>query len=215
MANEYYTMVRHDAIALMERAGSQRVLEIGCGAGNTLKYLRQQGYAGFVAGVELEPGCHEAAQAACDSFFPGDVEQLQLRELGSYHAVLLLDVIEHLVHPFDVVKAAAGLLNPGGYLVLSFPNIRNFAVLKQLVLEGLWDYRDSGILDRGHLRFFTRKSFLAAMAKACPMLELEALQTKPNRHTMLVRALSRLPWIGDFFCCQFLVKYRLVAATTP
>lgn len=215
MGNNYYSMVRSDAIALMDRKSSQRVLEVGCGTGNTLRYLSENGYAGYVAGVELEQSCHEAARAACDCFFAGNVEHLHLGEMGNYDAVLLLDVIEHLVNPFDVVKAAAGLLNPGGYLVLSFPNIRNFAVLHKLVLEGLWDYQDSGILDRGHLRFFTRKSFLSAVAVTCPMLALEALQAKPNRQTRLLRYLSRLPLIGDFFSCQFIVRYRLRDITTP
>lgn len=209
MRDSYYSLVRHDAIALMDRNAAQQVLEIGCGEGNTLRRLKENGLAAHVAGVELEPSCHAAARRNTDSFFPGDVERLPVEELGRYDAVLLLDVIEHLVHPFATIRSASSLLMPGGYLVLSFPNVRNFALLKWLVLDGLWEYRESGILDEGHLRFFTRKSFLKGMAAACPNLVLEAVQNKPNRYDPLVRLLARLPLVGEFFVCQFILKYRL------
>jgi 2-polyprenyl-3-methyl-5-hydroxy-6-metoxy-1,4-benzoquinol methylase len=213
MANDYYSLIRHDAIALMERRGSQRVLEVGCGKGNTLRYLREQGYAGFLAGVEREACCRAEAQAACDLFFAGDVEQLPLQDSGAYDAVLLLDVIEHLARPYHLIRTVAGLLNPGGYLVVSFPNVRNFGVLAKLVLEGTWDYQDSGILDRDHLRFFTRESFLKGVAQSSPLLTLDTVQAKPNRDTPLVRLLSRLPLVGDFFSCQFLMRFRRAAPT--
>ena len=213
MGSDYYSIVRLDAIALMDDNGSQRVLELGCGAGCTLEELRVRGLASFLAGVELEPACHAAARGVCDLFVPGNVEEIPLQDLGRYDTVLLLDVIEHLANPFAVIQSAASVLNPGGYLVLSFPNVRNFGVIKPLVMDGLWDYQDSGIFDRGHLRFFTRKSFLSAMAQACPALELEVLQGKPNRSTWLLQVLSCLPWVGEFFTCQFMVKYRLSGET--
>jgi O-antigen biosynthesis protein len=209
MPDNYYSLVRHDAIALMDRNRAQRVLEIGCGTGQTLRALKSSCLASEVTGVELEPSCHAPARANTDRFFSGDIESLTMAELGDYHAVLLLDVLEHLVHPFTTLRSVSTVLLPDGYLVLSFPNIRNFAVLKKLIVDGLWEYQESGILDKGHLRFFTRKSFLKAMSTACPDLVLEALQTKPNRQTRLVRLLSRLPLLGDFFVCQFILKYRL------
>ena len=212
MVSDYHSIIRFDAIALMDQRPAQRVLELGCGSGSTLQELRGRGLAGYLAGVELESGCHESARNVCDLFVPGNVEELPLPDLGRYDAVLLLDVIEHLANPFAVIEAAAALVNPGGYLILSFPNVRNFGVLKPLVVDGLWDYRESGILDQGHLRFFTRKSFLRAMARTCPALTLETLHGKPNRQTRLLRSLSRLPWVGEFFTCQFLVKYRLPGA---
>jgi len=68
------------------------------------------------------------------------------------------DVLEHLPDPWTVLRQAHGLLNPGGVVVASIPNLRYFPVLKDLVLRGEFEYQRDGVLDRTHLRFFTRKS---------------------------------------------------------
>lgn len=209
MGNDYYSIVRHDAIAMMDQRSHQRVLEIGCGEGYTLRYLKDNGYASQVTGIELEQSCFGAARRNTDLFLAGDAESVSLREIGTYDAVLLLDVLEHLLNPYDVLKDAANLLNPGGYLVISIPNIRNLAMLKRLVLQGLWDYEDSGILDRGHLRFFTRKSFLKNVKSLCPILVLESVRVKSNQNSPLSRLLTRIPFLGDFFTCQYIIRYRL------
>jgi hypothetical protein len=45
-----------------------------------------------------------------------------------------------------------------GHLVASVPNVRHFPHLWRLIVAGEWEYTDEGILDRTHLRFYTRRS---------------------------------------------------------
>jgi SAM-dependent methyltransferase len=71
--------------------------------------------------------------------------------------VVFADVLEHLVDPWRVLREAAGLLTEGGCVVASIPNVQNWDVVWRLA-RGRWDYRERGILDVGHLRFFTLRS---------------------------------------------------------
>jgi len=71
---------------------------------------------------------------------------------------VLNDVLEHVVHPDEFLRRIKPLLAPGGRVVASIPNVRHFFNVLDLVVYGRWDYTDEGILDRTHLRFFTRSS---------------------------------------------------------
>jgi SAM-dependent methyltransferase len=69
--------------------------------------------------------------------------------------IVFADVLEHMVDPWDAVRRARAMLAPGGVLVVSIPNISHASILRGLK-RGRFDYADYGILDRTHLRFFTR-----------------------------------------------------------
>ena len=86
----------------------------------------------------------------------GDVETMELPlEPGSFDVVLCGDVIEHLRDPVAALARLRPLLRPGGRLVLSTPNVANWAIRLSL-LAGRWRYTDRGILDRSHTHLFTR-----------------------------------------------------------
>ena len=72
--------------------------------------------------------------------------------------ILALDVLEHLVDPWSVVRKLDRVLRPGGALIASIPNVRHHSVLVPLLFRGRWRYMPMGPLDRTHLRFFTRST---------------------------------------------------------
>ncbi|HLD78316.1 MAG TPA: methyltransferase domain-containing protein, partial [archaeon] len=85
----------------------------------------------------------------------GDVEKMALK--GSYEAVLLADVLEHLREPERLLLRLKPRLTENGFLLVSIPNVANWKVRLQLV-RGRWRYTDTGILDRTHLRFYTHRT---------------------------------------------------------
>ena len=64
------------------------------------------------------------------------------------------------------MRSLRPLLKEGGYLVASIPNVRYFFNVVDLAVYGRWDYTDEGILDRTHLRFFTRSSMARLLAES-------------------------------------------------
>ena len=158
--NRYFATARHDVLAHIQGSPS-RVLEIGCGAGSTMAELRKRGRVEQAVGVELDPASAEVARAQFDTLYVSAVETAPFEQAiapGSLELVLCLDVLEHLVDPWAVVKRVSPLLAPGGRLYISLPNVRNWKFLARLFFKGDFRYRDSGILDRTHLRFFTRET---------------------------------------------------------
>lgn len=154
----YFKGVRQEIIPLVPQ-GVENILEIGCGTGSTLRYLKEAELCRWTAGVELFAGAAAEAKENIDLALQGNIEQMELPfQAEQFDVILCLDVLEHLVDPWAVVKRLDGLLKPGGSIIASIPNVRFYKVPLQLLFKGKWEYKDEGILDRTHLRFFTFNS---------------------------------------------------------
>jgi len=133
------------------------VFDIGCGEGFFAAELKKAGNR--VVGVDFLP---EASQKdALEHYFSADLDDPRgiLQQLNGrrFDRVLLLDVLEHLVRPEQLLAQAKAALNGNGCLVVSLPNVAHLAVRLNLLL-GRFNYAERGLLDRTHLRFFTRKT---------------------------------------------------------
>ena len=112
-------------------------------------------------------------------------------------------MLEHVVDPWTMLDRAQEFLAPGGRIVASIPNVQHYSVVRNLVLRGRWDYADFGVLDRTHLRFFTRSSIEGLFASAG--LEIETLDPI---HPLASRRAAFL--VGPFRDMRYL-QYAVVA----
>jgi 2-polyprenyl-3-methyl-5-hydroxy-6-metoxy-1,4-benzoquinol methylase len=162
----YFAHTRKEIQPLLPNEVS-RALEIGCGTGSTLLWLKGLKHCAWIGGVEVVPDALAVARKNLDAVYAGNIEQMDLPiEQGTLDLILCLDVLEHLVDPWQVVNRLKGLLKVGGSLIVSIPNIRNHKVLSLLLFRGKWDYAEAGILDRGHLRFFVRDTAIQLVESA-------------------------------------------------
>ena len=172
----YFAHVRRE-IELLLPDKISRVMEIGCGAGDTLNYLKQTGRCDWVCGVELESGAAAQAREKLDMFIEGNIEHQNLPMAPeSLDVILCLDVLEHLVDPWNVIHKLDKLLKPGGSIIASIPNVRHFHVSLPLLFRGKWQYVDAGLLDKTHLRFFVHDSAVELME--CSGLRVDMVRTK-------------------------------------
>jgi 2-polyprenyl-3-methyl-5-hydroxy-6-metoxy-1,4-benzoquinol methylase len=136
----------------------KRVLEVGCGNGSFAAYLKSQRSVQVVA-IEAYPAAAEAARPRVDELICASIEEAAPQLAGAhFDCVVFNDVLEHLVDPWAALRQVRPLLNDGGHVVASIPNMRYFPVLKELILRSQWEYQQQGVLDRTHLRFFTNSS---------------------------------------------------------
>ena len=134
----------------------ERVLEIGCSTGALTERIRDLGCT--VVGVEQRPEAAAKARAFCEEVLVGDIESLPLPWApGSFDAILLLDVLEHLVDPPAAIRRLLPILKPTGRVIVALPNIAHWSIRFRL-LRGRFEYEESGILDRTHLHFYTWKT---------------------------------------------------------
>lgn len=161
---QYYKNVRHEVLAHLADGPFDRVLEVGCGEGATLAAAREQGLARWVGGIELFPDAADVARSRLDQVWTGNIEDMPVPvEDESLDVILCLDVLEHLRDPWHIVAELHKKVRPGGRMIATIPNIRHRSVVLDLLLRGNFEYRDAGIMDRTHLRFFTRKTAIELM----------------------------------------------------
>jgi 2-polyprenyl-3-methyl-5-hydroxy-6-metoxy-1,4-benzoquinol methylase len=140
------------------------VLDVGCSSGYLARGLVAHGVR--VVGVELDPAAAEEARDVCEEVLVGDVEHMELPlEADSFDVVLCGDLIEHLRDPGATLARLQPFLRHEGRLVLTTPNVANWAVRLSL-LGGRWRYTDRGILDRTHTHLFTRKTLVETLESA-------------------------------------------------
>jgi 2-polyprenyl-3-methyl-5-hydroxy-6-metoxy-1,4-benzoquinol methylase len=150
----------HNLVVELVPEGSS-VLEFGCATGYMSEVLAQRRRC-RVTGVELDPQAAAAATTFCDRVIVGDAETLDLGEhLGDerFDALLFADVLEHLRDPAAMLRRVRPFVAEGGAVVASIPNIAHISV-RLALLGGEFRYRDLGLLDDTHVRFFTRASIV-------------------------------------------------------
>ena len=165
---------------LLELVGEgKRVLDVGCSSGYLARPLVERGCT--VWGIELDPDAAAEARAVCEEVLVGDVETIELPyEPGSFDVVLCGDLIEHLREPEELLARVRPLLAPGGRLALTTPNVANWAMRLSL-LGGRWRYTERGILDRTHVRLFTRTTLVQALEQSgYRVLELDFTAPVPG-----------------------------------
>jgi 2-polyprenyl-3-methyl-5-hydroxy-6-metoxy-1,4-benzoquinol methylase len=160
--------VRNSSQAIeLELVGpNRRVLDVGCATGFFGKALAAQGCA--VTGVEFEPQAAAEARAHLDEVVEADLNVTALADIFAdreFDAIVFGDVLEHLMDPDAVLRSAVQLLAAGGAIVMSIPNVAHGS-LRLALLQGRWDYLETGLLDRTHLRFFTHESVVAMVVGA-------------------------------------------------
>jgi 2-polyprenyl-3-methyl-5-hydroxy-6-metoxy-1,4-benzoquinol methylase len=150
---------------LLALAGSpERVLDVGCSSGDLARRLVERGAS--VIGLDTDEQAAAEARAVCEQVLVGDVETMELPFPDeSFDVVICGDLIEHLHDPQRFLSRVRPLLRPDGRLLLTTPNVANWAMRLGL-LAGRWRYTDRGILDRTHAFLFTRKTLEETLDRA-------------------------------------------------
>ncbi len=203
----YYSDAKPELLELIDPRGL-RILDAGCAGGSNGEMMKRRG-AREVVGIELSPAAAEQARARLDRVIVGDLATVDLGELAAepFDALLLIDVIEHLLDPQASLRRLLETLRPGGVVVASIPNVAHVWVLANL-LAGRWPQKDSGIFDRTHLRFFARRDMVRLLDSAgLDVLAVHPYFTRYESLRKLSLVLS-LYLFRNYFARQFLLLAR-------
>lgn len=210
--DSYFSGARRDLLAMIP-ANATRILDVGCGAGRLGEALKQE-RARDVTGIELHQASAAIAATLLDKVICASVTEAPLAEVGapaSFDCIIFGDILEHLLDPWETLRRYRTLLAPDGVVVASLPNIGHITVILGL-LAGRWEYRDRGVLDQTHLRFFTYRSLQQLFEQA----GLEIVRRDANyrlldrsnlRYSRLARMLGKGP-LRTFFAYQYVVVAR-------
>lgn len=186
----YFDTLR-DEIEPLVPASPAVVMDIGCGKGVTSHWLKQIRPNITTVGVEIDKSVAAIAASVVDTVLVVDIDK-GMEPLASYEGrvdlLLLLDVLEHLHDPWARLMEFKALLAPSGVVIASIPNVRNLKVLGPLLVKGEWRYQSSGVLDRTHLRFFTRRTVIELFTGAG--YEIQSIATTGPLQSSRIKSLS-------------------------
>lgn len=182
-----------------------RALDVGCHTGILGEALRAQKHC-EVTGIDNDANALAAAATRLNNVLeldlekPDWVDRLLQQGFGNFDIILFGDVIEHTREPLAILKSAQRLLKTEGKIIVSLPNVANLRVRIGL-LFGKFDYSESGILDRSHIRFFTLRTARAMVRDAGYEIERESYS-----------GYSLPRWLIDQFPKLFAVNIILLAS---
>lgn len=158
-SSEYSFGIRFDIInkIKVDEDKSINVLEIGCAGGATLLKIKDIYKNANVYGVDINKDVTKVSSKILNTQVLNiEKEKLNFSE-KFFDFIILPDVLEHLVDPWETLKNIKKYLKDDGEIIASIPNVMHISVIDDL-LRGQWNYVDAGILDVTHLRFFTLDS---------------------------------------------------------
>ena len=211
----YFGNPRHDYVAALPDDQNAVILELGCGSGATGALALSKGKCRRYVGIELFAPMALEAEKFLSKVHQGNIETIQLPyEEETFDSLIMSEVLEHLVAPELVLNRLVRLLKPGGKVFASSPNIAHWRPIYELMM-GRFEYQESGLMDRTHLRWFTPKSFKKMFEEAGVVIDRFGPLVEVSRPKKLLFGLLG-PRFSHLSCSQMnLFGHRARRAARP
>jgi len=198
---DYYSNHRQDLIKFVPPS-TKKLLDVGCGPGHTGRLCKQQGIE--VYGVEIDSEAAAMAAEVLDGVICADLEVQEL-PWAEFDCILCGDVLEHMKDPWTMLNRMKTMLSPSGVIVASIPNVAHISVIRKLLTD-TFAYEECGILDRTHLRFFTRSTILSLFSDSGYQAKIVGTNASCGAKHKLLKWLS----FGRLGHCS-VVQYLIIA----
>ena len=151
---EYLDMFRGDIYQMVPDDG-QIIGTIGCGTAATEQRLVENGRT--VHGCDVFEDAVAVAKTRLTTARVIAPDDAMPFEESSLDGLILADILEHLPQAWNALAAYAQMVKPGGWVVISVPNMLYLDALWQFVVRGDWPEPAVGIFDRTHIQVMTHK----------------------------------------------------------
>jgi len=194
------------------------VLDVGTSHGIVGRRFNQSGF--YLKGIEVIPEFAELARPFYNEHLCVAFDDVPDKFIAFQDVIVLGDVLEHNPDPAYILNRLTRLQKPETQIIISVPNVANLWVRINL-LFGKFNYSENGILDRSHLRFFTKHSFIQLLFNSgLKIVELKFTPIPLNRvspffsknrvgrfiHMLLARLTRLLP---NLLAYQFVARTEL------
>jgi 2-polyprenyl-3-methyl-5-hydroxy-6-metoxy-1,4-benzoquinol methylase len=168
---------------------SKKIIEVGCSSGALAREFKKNKSDCWWFGVEIDPMYAEIAKRHCDETMTLDIENAPesfWEETKNADCWIFGDTLEHLKDPWSILKLIRAKISQTGSVVACIPNAQHWSLQARLSI-GDFRYETSGLLDRTHLRWFTRQTIIEMLEQSGFQLEagIPRIFNEPNRDVFL------------------------------
>ncbi len=209
-----------DILQMMPKALT-RVVEVGCSSGALARAYTAENSGCHYTGIEVDPEYAERARAHCSSVLCADVESMSdatFESLFPSDCWIFGDSLEHLRDPWGLLVRMRKRLQPGALVIACIPNAQHWSVQARLN-SGEFRYEDKGLLDRTHLRWFTRITIMDLFTTTGYTIIHGAarIAEEPERNTVLpsIRAMAIAMGTDPQIAVNDAVPVQYVVKATP
>ncbi len=202
--NSYYSQDRGELLAFVP-PGVRKVLDVGCGEASFTQSVKKA-FNAEAWGLEMVAAAADIARSRLDQVLVGSFDD-RFADLPQkyFDCIFFNDVLEHMENPERVLSASKKLLSEEGAIMCSIPNVRFFPNLLELLIKKDWRYRDGGVLDRTHLRFFTLKSIERLFADlGFEIVKISGINPIKSHKAKLLYGLINTLTLGFFADTQYM-----------
>jgi len=201
---KYFSQTRPEMHKYLPATAS-KILDVGCGEG---RFLSEQPLSSKIEkwGMDIDAISAMIAEEKYHKVLIGDVQSNFASLPNDYFdCIVFNDILEHLVNPEEILLMANSKLLHNGTIIASIPNVRYITNLINLNLKKNWEYEEHGILDRTHLRFYTKKSIINMFLRLnFEIVKLEGINAIKDFRFTLLNIMS-LGYLSDTRYLQYAV----------
>lgn len=190
-----HNFVNNELLAFVPRE-ARRIVEVGCMVGSMAQVVRQRQPQVHYTGIDIDPDYARVAAHHCTEALAGDIEKFEpaaFDKLFPSDCWIFGDCLEHLRDPWGLLGRIRTAIDPDGCLLACIPNAQHWSVQRRLA-TGLFRYEEEGLMDRTHIRWFTRITMLEMFQNAGWKMEhgMARFAEVPGeaRHLAAIRAMA-------------------------
>lgn len=193
---------RDRILKLAGNISGKSVLDVGCASGYLGKIFKERG-ASFVAGIEVSETAAKKASETIDRVWSFDIEDDWPQDLKSikFDVINISEVLEHVFNPVSVLKSTVPLLKEDGRIIITTPNFMTWTNRLRFIF-GDFEYKDQGMFDFGHIRWFTYKYLNKVLKDSGLEIEDEKHIIFPNKLNFILK------YWPSLFAWQFVLKAK-------
>ena len=212
--NPAYIGKRDDILSQIS-VKTNKVLDVGCSSGALGEQIKQR-FECEVTGIEVDENAARVAMEKLDKVIVGNLDNFNLESYFSnnyFDCIIFADVLEHTKNPWIILKHFSQFLTDDGIIIISLPNVRHCTTILNLIFKGYWPYRESGIHDKTHLRWFTLRNIKELIQysnlKIVHIKRNYRITEKSHFSNRFAKYLG-LPLLKEFFVYQYIVSAKKV-----
>jgi 2-polyprenyl-3-methyl-5-hydroxy-6-metoxy-1,4-benzoquinol methylase len=204
-----YQSGRPELLALLKNP--KKVLDVGCNTGTVGADILRAFPSAQVVGLDIQPAAVDVASHVIDQAICIDLDNHEavwsIVHGSTYDTIIVGDVLEHLKNPWGLLEILVDVMEPGGRIIASVPNVGHWELVLQWMRQS-WPLNDRGIFDNTHLRFFMFKD-VGSLAPAGTRVFIRGrnfrLRDQASRWDRVLKYMvGWLPYIREFFVFQYI-----------